>query len=59
MLIFFLILSTIKIKFVQILVWCMANILICFWHNAGDWKLVPGPFMILLKSLRDLVIFNS
>ena len=23
--------------------------LTCFWFNAGDWKLVPGPFMILLK----------
>ena len=21
----------------------------CFWLNAGDWKLVPGSFMILLK----------
>ena len=21
-----------------------------FWLNAGDWKLVPGPFMILVKS---------
>ena len=23
--------------------------LTCFWLNAGDWKLIPGPFMILLK----------
>ena len=23
--------------------------LTCFWLNAGDWKLVPGPFVILLK----------
>ena len=23
--------------------------LTCFWLNAGDWKLVPGPFMILMK----------
>ena len=21
----------------------------CFWFNAGDWKLVPGPLMILSK----------
>ena len=22
----------------------------CFWFNAGDWKLVPGPFMIYQKE---------
>ena len=24
--------------------------LICFWFNVEDWKLVPGPFMILIKQ---------
>ena len=24
--------------------------LACFWLSAGDWKLVPGPFMILLLN---------
>ena len=46
---FFWILSPIKMKFGQILVCCMANISNMFWLNAGDWKLVPGSFMILLK----------
>ena len=27
----------------------MTNIFNMFWLNVGDWKLVPGPFMILLK----------
>ena len=31
---------------------------ICFWLNAGDWKLVPCPFMILLKW-KYLTILNS
>ena len=31
-----------------------------FWLNAGDWKLVQGPFMILLRWQQgDLVIFDS
>ena len=47
---FFLILSTIKTKFYQILVYCMKNISNMFWLNPGDWKLVPDPFMILLKQ---------
>ena len=38
-----------KMKFGQILVCCMAKFPLCFWLNAGDWKLVLGPFMILLK----------
>ena len=42
-------LSTIKMKFGQILVCCMTNISNCFWLNAGDWELVPDPFIILLK----------
>ena len=46
---FFWILNTIKMKFGQILVCYMTNISNMFWLNAGDWKLVPGPFMILLK----------
>ena len=37
---FFWILSTIKNSFFDET---------CFWLMAGDWKLVPGPFMILLK----------
>ena len=36
-------------KFGQILVYCMTEFLTCFWLNAGDWKLVSGQFMILLK----------
>ena len=36
-------------KFDKILVYCIANISTMFWLNAGDLKLVPGPFMILLK----------
>ena len=36
-------------KFIQILACCMATFVTCFWPNAGDWKLVPSPFMILLK----------
>ena len=39
----------IEMKFGQILVCCMTNISNMFWLNAGDWKLVPGPFMILIK----------
>ena len=48
----FWILSPIKIKFGQILVCYMTvwqTFLTYFWLNAGDWKLVPGSFMILLK----------
>ena len=32
--------------------WCAAwqTFLTWFWLNAGDWKLVPGPVMILLKQ---------
>ena len=36
-------------KFGQILVCCMTNISNMLWLNPGDWKLVPGLFMILLK----------
>ena len=36
-------------KLAQILVCYMANISNMFWLDAGDWKLVPGPFMILLE----------
>ena len=36
-------------KFGQMPVCCMTNISNMFWLNAGDWELVPGPFMILLK----------
>ena len=48
---FFWILGPIKMKYGQILMCCMTNI----------WKLVPGPFMILLKwqYSADLTIFNS
>ena len=46
---FFWILSTIKMKFGQILVCCRISISNIFWLNAGDLKLVPVPFMILLK----------
>ena len=47
-------------KFDQILVWCMTNISNMFLANAGDWKLVPGPFMLLLKWRQwDFAIFNS
>ena len=31
------------------IVCCMTKSLTCFWLNTGDWKLVSGPFMILLK----------
>ena len=24
--------------------------LACIWFTTGDWKLIPGPFMILLKG---------
>ena len=33
--------------------------LTCFGLNAGDWKLVPGSFMGLLKWLCRCAIFNS
>ena len=46
---FFQIQSTINMKFGQLLLYCMANISNMFWINFGDWKLVPVPFMILLK----------
>ena len=49
---FSILLSTIKIKFDQILVCCITNIYNTFLRlkiNAGDWKLVPGPLMTLLK----------
>ena len=49
---FFWILSTTKIKFGQILQYCTVwqTFQTCFLLNAGDWKLIPGPFMILLKQ---------
>ena len=43
--------SVIKMKFGQILVCYMTNIS----NNAGDWKLVPGPFMILLKRQHSQI----
>ena len=46
---FFWFLSTIKMKFGQILVCCMTNISNSFWFNARDWKLVLGLFIILLQ----------
>ena len=36
-------------KLGQILVCCTTNMSNMFLLNAGDWKLVPAPFMILLK----------
>ena len=45
----FWILSPLKMKFRQILVCCMTKFVTCYWLNAGDWKLVPASFMILLK----------
>ena len=43
--------GTTKIKFRQILV--------CFWLNSGDWVIVPGLFIVLLKMTiyRDVAIF--
>ena len=32
-----------------ILSYITSNIITYFWLNTGDWKLVQGPFMILLK----------
>ena len=46
---FFWILRIIKMKFDQILLCCMKNILTCLWLSPGDWKLVSDPFIILLK----------
>ena len=46
----FWILSTVKMKFGQILVCLIINISNMYWLNAGDWKLVPGPFIILMKE---------
>ena len=36
-------------KFGQTLCAVWQKFLTCFWLNAGDWKLVPDHFMILLK----------
>ena len=36
-------------KFGHILVYLIANIFNMSQLNDGDWKLVPGPFMILMK----------
>ena len=41
--------SPIEMKLGQILVCCLPNISNMFLAQAEDWKLVPGPFMILLK----------
>ena len=59
-LVFFLILSTIKMKLGQILVCCITNISSIFF-NAGDWKLVLDPFYDFIKMTiwRDLAILNS
>ena len=55
---FFRILGSIKIKFGQIIVQLMANISNLLHYE--DWKLVPSPFMILMKtfarSMRDLLV---
>ena len=37
-------------KFGQILVCCMTNISNMFLTESGDWKLVPGSFMILFYN---------
>ena len=36
-------------KFGQVLMCCLTSISKMFWLSAGDWKLVSGPFMVLLK----------
>ena len=36
-------------KFGHILVYHITRFATCFWLNFGDWKLVLGPFMILMK----------
>ena len=46
---FFWILSTIKMNLVKYYCTVWQIFLSYIWLNAGDWKLVPGPFMILLK----------
>ena len=51
---FFCILSTMKMKCCQILVCCMTRTSNIFRLSAGDWKLVPGPFIILLKRTWKL-----
>ena len=38
-----------KRNFVKYLRAVWQTFLTCFWLNAGDWKLVPDTFMILLK----------
>ena len=46
---FFWILSNIKMNLVKYYCTVWKISLSYIWLNAGDWKLVPGPFMILLK----------
>ena len=43
------ILSTIKMKFGQILLFCRTHISNMFWPKTGEWKLVLDPFLIVLK----------
>ena len=52
---FFWILSTINIKFVKYYCAVGQTFLKCFWLNAGDWKLVAGPFMILWRWIYSLI----
>ena len=48
-------LSLLNPKYYQNEIWSNTSVLYgltyltCFWINAGDWKLVLGPFMILFK----------
>ena len=49
-----------NMKFGQILLCCMTNISNMFLANAGDWKLVPGPYDFVKVTIqRDLAIFTS
>ena len=54
------VLSTMNMKFGQILLCCMINISNMFLANAGDWKLVPGPYDFVKVTIQqDLAIFTS
>ena len=52
---FFWILSTIKMKFGQILPCCITFVT-CFWLIARDWKLIPGPSMTNSKIWPILLV---
>ena len=41
--------KVIKMKFGQILMYLKTNISNMFLAQSGDWKLIPGLFMILMK----------